>query len=186
MRFSEDSVATSFSVAKSFDSAIIGALIESGKIKSVNEPVTDYIPELLKRDKRFSKISIRHLMLMSSGILYEEKFPWKDNTKTYFNPDLRNLAIKNTLIKEEPELHFLYNNYNPLLLGLIIERASGESVSSYFSRAIWSKMGAEADATWSLDSRKYSHRPFRRKIRNQRLEIHRSVLQLKFKSRRYK
>lgn len=67
-KYSEDSVATSFSVAKSFDSAIIGALIESGKIKSVNEPVTDYIPELLKRDKRFSKISIRHLMLMSSFI----------------------------------------------------------------------------------------------------------------------
>lgn len=155
-KYSEDSVATSFSVAKSFDSAIIGALIESGKIKSVNEPVTDYIPELLKRDKRFSKISIRHLMLMSSGILYEEKFPRKDNTKTYFNPDLRNLAINSTFIKEEPELHFLYNNYNPLLLGLIIERASGESVSSYFSRAIWSKMGAEADASWSLDSRKSS------------------------------
>lgn len=81
-KYSENSVVTSFSVAKSFDSAIIGALIESGKIKNVNEPVTNYIPELLKRDKRFQKISIRHLMLMSSGILYEENFPRKDNTKT--------------------------------------------------------------------------------------------------------
>lgn len=150
--YNESSIVTSFSVAKSIDSAIIGCLIDSGKIADVNQPVTDFLPELLKRDKSFSKITIKHLLTMSSGILYEEKLPRMDNTETYFNPNLRNLALTNTLIKEEPGKHFLYNNYNPLLLGLIIERVTGESVSSYLSRSIWSKIGSESDASWSLDS----------------------------------
>lgn len=152
--YDKNSTVTSFSVAKSIDSAIIGALIDGNKISSVDESITKYIPELLKRDERFSRITIRHLLCMSSGIVYKEDFPRKDNTQTYFNPDLRNLAINNTLIEEEPGLHFLYNNYNPLLLGLVIERACGGSVSSYFSKSIWSKIGAEEKASWSLDSEK--------------------------------
>lgn len=150
--YDESSTVTSFSVAKSFDSAMIGTLIDAGKILSVDEPITTYLPELLERDERFSKITIRHLVTMSSGILYSEGFYRYDDTETYFNPDLRNLALTGTVIDEEPALHFLYNNYNPILLGLIIERVSGESVSSYLSRSIWSKIGTEANASWSLDS----------------------------------
>lgn len=150
--YDEFSTVTSFSVAKSFDSAMIGTLIDAGKISSVDEPITTYLPELLERDERFSKITIRHLITMSSGILYSEGFFRHDDTKTYFDPDLRKLALTKTLVDEEPGLHFLYNNYNPILLGLIIERASGESVSSYLSRSIWSKIGTESDASWSLDS----------------------------------
>ena len=146
------STVTSFSVAKSIVSAIIGALIDEGKIKSVDESICTFLPELHDRDERFEKITIKHLLSMSSGIVYEETFPRKDNTETYFNPNLRNLALTNTVIKEESGLHFLYNNYNPLLLGLIIERCTGEHVSSYCSRAIWSKIGAQEKATWSLDS----------------------------------
>ena len=119
MGYDSSSTVTSFSVAKSFDSAIIGTLIDSGKITSVDEPITSFIPELLERDSRFAKITVRHLMMMSSGILYEEKLPRKDDTQTYFNPDLRSLAINKTLIKEDPGLHFLYNNYNPLFLNEI-------------------------------------------------------------------
>lgn len=152
--YDKNSTVTSFSVAKSIDSAIIGALIDQNKIPSVEESITTYIPELLQRDGRFSSITIRHLLCMTSGIAYKESFPRMDNTKTYFDPDLRNLAINNTLIEEEPGLHFLYNNYNPLLLGLVIERACGQSVSSYFSKTIWSKIGAEEKASWSLDSEK--------------------------------
>ena len=150
--YNESSIVTSFSVAKSFDSAMIGTLIDAGKILSVDEPITTYLPELLERDERFSNITIRHLITMSSGILYSEGFPRYDDTKTYFNPDLRNLALTGTVIDEEPAIHFLYNNYNPILLGLIIERVSGESVSSYLSHSIWSKIGTESSASWSLDS----------------------------------
>ena len=145
-----DSIVTSFSVAKSLISAMVGKLLAQGKIQSVEQPITDFIPELNERDSRFSKITIRYLLGMTSGISYSEgSF---DNTKTYYDPELRKLALTKTKIAEEPGKSFLYNNYNPLLLGIMIERASGESVSSYMEKNIWKPMGAEADASWSLDS----------------------------------
>lgn len=151
--YNHDSIVTSFSVAKSVNSAMVGTLIESGKIKSEDEPITNYIPELLERDARFGRITIKNLLNMSSGILYAETpNPRMDNTETYYNPKLRKLALTNTQIKEEPGEHFLYNNYNPLLLGLIIERVAKQNVCGYLSQSIWSKIGCERDATWSLDS----------------------------------
>lgn len=151
--YDENSIVTSFSIAKSIISAMIGTLVDTGKIRSIDEPITTYIPELLQRDKRFGQITIKHLLTMSSGIVYEEKPSLRaDDTETYYNPNLRSLAITNTKIKEDPGLHFLYNNYNPILLGIIIERVTNNSVCSYLSSSIWSKINAESNATWSLDS----------------------------------
>ena len=67
----ETSLNTSFSMAKSFASALVGIAIDEGDIESVNEPITNYLPELLERDERFESITIRHLLTMSSGIKYE-------------------------------------------------------------------------------------------------------------------
>jgi CubicO group peptidase (beta-lactamase class C family) len=58
---------TSFSVAKSFDSALIGIAIDEGHIRSVDHPITDYLPELLERSPRFERITIRDLLLMADG-----------------------------------------------------------------------------------------------------------------------
>src|SRR5215218_9663697 len=66
--YDETSLQTSFSMAKSFASALVGIAIDEGHIKSVNEPITNYIPELLEKDKRFKSITIRNLLTMSSGI----------------------------------------------------------------------------------------------------------------------
>ncbi|MCR5061892.1 MAG: beta-lactamase family protein [Treponema sp.] len=148
--YGRESVVTSFSVAKSFVCAIVGVLLQQGKIKSVDQPVIDFIPELIERDKRFSKIRLCDLLSMSSGIAYSERA--FDDTKTYYDPDLRKLALTKTKIKSEPDTEFLYNNYNPLLLGIVIERASGTSVSAFLEEYIWKPMGAEFDASWSLDS----------------------------------
>ena len=148
--YDRESVVTSFSVSKSFISAMIGKLIEQGKIQSIEQPVTDFIPELAERDLRFSEIRLCDLMSMASGLSYSEKT--FDDTKIYYDPDLRKLALKETKIQKQPDTEFLYNNYNPLLLGLVIERASGMSVSAYLEENIWKPMGAEFDAGWSLDS----------------------------------
>ena len=87
-------------MAKSFASALVGIAIDEGQIKSVDEPVTDYLPELLEKDERFKSITIRHLLTMSSGIKYEEggDLPWSeeaDDTKTYYATELRELALEN-------------------------------------------------------------------------------------------
>ena len=155
--YDQRSVNTSFSMAKSFASALVGLAIDEGYIKSVDEPITNYLPELLKKDKRFKSITIRHLLTMSSGIKYEEgaTLPWSeaaDDTKTYYSTDLRELAL-NCQIEGTPGQYFEYNNYNPLLVGMILEQATGTHVSHYLQEKLWKPMGMEADGSWSLDSK---------------------------------
>jgi CubicO group peptidase (beta-lactamase class C family) len=152
----ETSVQTSFSMAKSFASALVGIAIDEGHIKSVDEPITNYIPELLEKDERFKSITIRHLLTMTSGIKYEEggDLPWSeeaDDTKTYYATDLRELAL-NCRIEGEPGEYFEYNNYNPLLVGITLERATGMPVSRFMEEELWKPVGMEADGSWSLDS----------------------------------
>ena len=156
--YDKDSLQTSFSMAKSYASALVGIAIDEGYIKSVDEPITTYIPELLEKDERFKSITIRHLLTMSSGIKYEEggDLPWSedaDDTKTYYATDLRELAL-NCQIEGEPGEYFEYNNYNPLLVGMIVERATGMPVSRFLQEQLWKPVGMEADGSWSLDSKK--------------------------------
>ncbi|MEO9340926.1 serine hydrolase [Mesorhizobium sp. SB112] len=148
-----DTFHTSFSVAKSFNSALIGAAIANGSISSIDEPVTTYIPELIKRDARFQAITIGNLLSMSSGLRYQTAgMPWGDDARTYYDPDLRHLAVQGSEIIEAPGERFHYNNYNPLLIGIVLERATGMHVSDYLSETLWKSLGATADASWSLDS----------------------------------
>lgn len=150
---SREELETSFSVAKSFVSTLIGIAIEEGAIRGLNEPVTRRLPELEERDPRFARISIRDLLSMSSGLRYEEDgMPWSDDTVTYYGADLRDVALENTEVDQDPGLGFHYNNFNPLLLGLILERATEMPVADYMETRLWRLMGAEADGSWSLDS----------------------------------
>ena len=149
---SRDSIVTSFSMAKSFASTLIGIAISEGYIQSVEDPITDYLPELSERDSNFENITIRDLLMMSSGIKYAE-FPFVngDDVKTYYYPDLRYVALNDTHIVNSPGEYFLYNNYHPLLLGMIIERATGTSVANYLQEKIWKPIGMEYSGSWSLD-----------------------------------
>jgi CubicO group peptidase (beta-lactamase class C family) len=147
-----EAIQTSFSVAKSFMSTLIGIALEQGFIDSVDDPITQYIPELAERDAGFERITIRHLMTMSSGIHYEEQgTPWSDDSTTYYAPDLRAAALS-AVIEESPGERFHYNNYNLLLAGMILERAIDGHISDFMARELWQPMGAKADASWSLDS----------------------------------
>jgi CubicO group peptidase (beta-lactamase class C family) len=146
---------TSFSVAKSFLSTLIGIAITEGAIDSVDDPVTDYLPELAERDERFERITLRDLLTMSSGLRYEEHsgpVPWGDDISTYYGADLRDIGLNDTQVVAAPGTAWHYNNYNPLLLGMVLERATGMSVAEYMSTRLWQPLGAERDATWSLDS----------------------------------
>jgi CubicO group peptidase (beta-lactamase class C family) len=146
---------TSFSVAKSFLSTLVGIAIDEGLIGGVDDPVTDYLPELVERDERFERITIGDLLSMSSGLRYEEPeipVPWGDDVDTYYGVDLRDVGLNGSQIVERPGMSWHYNNYNPLLLGMVLERTTGMTVSEYMATRLWQPLGAEADATWSLDS----------------------------------
>jgi CubicO group peptidase (beta-lactamase class C family) len=150
-----DSMLTSFSVAKSFTSALIGIAIEEDYISSVDDPITDYLPELAERDSRFNDITIRHLLMMSSGLDYQ-KNRWAllngDDPITTYYPDQRQAALEFTNILDSPGEYFLYNKYHPQLLGLIIERTTGKSVANYMQKKIWDPIGMEFDGSMSVDS----------------------------------
>jgi CubicO group peptidase (beta-lactamase class C family) len=153
--FDRDSMLTSFSVAKSFTSALIGIAIAEGFIGSVDDPITAYLPELGTRDDRFEQISIRDVLLMASGLEYRELrwflFNGDDPLTTYY-PDQRTISLENTNIVDPPGRYFNYNKYHPQLLGMILERTTGMSVTEYTQTRLWDQLGMEFDGAWALDS----------------------------------
>jgi CubicO group peptidase (beta-lactamase class C family) len=149
--YQRDSVVTSFSMAKSFDSTLVGIAIDEGKMSSVHDPVTKYLPELAKRDPRFAQITIRDLLMMSAGLRYNEDAPYHDNDVTYHAADLRRAALENTAIVDTPGKYWLYNNYHPLLVGMILERVTGLSVAAYLQEKLWGPLGMEYPGSWSIN-----------------------------------
>ena len=150
-----DSMVTSFSVAKSFDSALIGIAIDEGFIGGVNDSVADYLPELADRDDRFKMITIGDLLRMAAGLDYKELrwalFNGDDPLTTYY-PDQREIALDNTQIVDPPAQYFQYNKYHPQLLGMILERSTGMSVTEYTQTRLWDPIGMEFSGAWALDS----------------------------------
>ena len=143
--YGHDATVSSFSVAKPVVSALVGIAIAQGRIGSVDDPVTRYVPELAQRDQRFGRITLRHLLTMASGLA---------DLDPYYDLDLRATALRDTRIVEPPGQRFRYNNVNPILLGMVLERVTGETVSAYLSERLWGPLGMEADGSWSLDSRR--------------------------------
>lgn len=151
-----DTMLTSFSVAKSFDSALVGIAIDEGFIGSVDDPITDYLPELAEDDIRLSAITIAHLLSMSSGLEYEE-MRWGlfngDDPLTTYHPDQRSVALDAaTRVVDEPGQYFRYNKYHPQLLGMVLERTTGLSITQYMQTRLWDPVGMEFDGEWALDS----------------------------------
>lgn len=150
--YDHNSTVTSFSIAKSFVSALVGIAVSEGYIGSVEDPITKYAPELLAKDPRYQNITLRHLLTMSSGIRYNEyRMPWSDDAAIYYAPDLRAVAISSPIVGK-PGQEFHYNNFHPLLLGLVLERTTGRHVAQYLEEKIWKPLGMEAPGSWSLDS----------------------------------
>lgn len=158
--YNRDSIVTSFSMAKSVTSALIGIAIDEGRIGSVDDPIVYYLPEL--RGKGLDGVTIRHLLLMSSGIRYvsddeisglAELSPFSDDALSYSYPNLRSQALAVVPDGKQPGTEFNYNNYNPTLLGIILERTTHMPVAQYLQEKIWEPLGMEYPASWSLDSK---------------------------------
>lgn len=146
-------VRTSMSAAKSFISALTGIAIHEGYIKSIDETVVRYLPEL--RGKISGKMTIKHLLTMTAGNTYNGSGGLSgDDTKTYWSPELRDIVLDYFRSSEEPGKHVHYNDFQPQVLGMILERATGVSISEYMQAKIWQPAGMEHDASWSLDSKK--------------------------------
>ena len=147
-------IVPSFSMAKSFTSALIGCAIADGLIQSVEEPVTNYIPELKKNG--FEKVKIKHVLQMTTGLKFNESYinPFGQVAGFYYGQKLRKQTIKLKLAYE-PGTKFEYKSGNTELLGLILERAlKGKTITAYLQEKIWTPLQMEFDASWSIDQKK--------------------------------
>jgi CubicO group peptidase (beta-lactamase class C family) len=150
--FHSASYTNSFSMAKTVVSVLIGCAIQDGKIKSVDQPVSDFIPEFRSDDR--SKITIRHLLTMSSGIAFDEDYvnPFAYPAEAYYGSDLRKLTLAYSQVDEKPGATFRYLSGNTQLLGFVLSKATGKTISEYASEKLWIPMGCEHNAFWSLDA----------------------------------
>lgn len=152
--YDKESIVPSFSMAKSVTSILIGCAIDQGLIKSVDEPVTNYIPEIAK--KGFDKVTIKHLLQMTSGIKFNESYvnPFGDAASFYYGLNLRK-EVKKMKLKTEPGKKFEYVSGNTQLLGLVLERSlKDQTITSYLQEKIWTPLEMEFDASWSIDRKK--------------------------------
>ena len=142
---------TSFSIAKAYITMLVGIAIDEGYIKSVNDPVTQYINEW-KDKPGYNLITIKDLLRHTSGLKFTENMfnPKSDQFQFYYGNTLRKNILASA-IREPPGLHFDYHSENPSLLALIIERTTGTTVSNYLQQKIWRQIGTEAPALWSTD-----------------------------------
>jgi len=153
--YDQSSLITSFSMAKTFASVLVGLAIEDGYIDSVHDPITAYVPEL--RGGPYDGISIHHVLTMSSGVAFDEDY---EN----FMSDVMWLPIRifgfgepidqilNELEREREAGS--YNNYvssDSLVLSLLISRATGSPVTEYLEQRLWRPAGMEYNAYWNTD-----------------------------------
>jgi len=149
---SDTTHSNSFSMAKSIISLLVGCLVDEKKIASIDQNIQDYLPEF--KNTNGYTLKIRDLLSMSSGIEWDEGYSslFSVTTEAYYGKKLSQLVL-GLEIKQEPGKTFEYQSCNTQLLALIVEKASGKTVSDYASEKLWKPLGAEHPAFWSLDNK---------------------------------
>lgn len=139
-----------FSVTKTITTSLLGIAIQEGKIKNIDQPVSDFIPEFKEGD--LSKITLFHLVQMQSGLNYDE---YKNLLQTlkFYNRKNSFSAIDNIKVKNEPGTVFKYKSIDTQILGECIERAVGQPFLEYVNEKLFSKLSFQDPVAWSIDSK---------------------------------
>lgn len=148
--YSDTSHSNSFSMAKSIVSLLVGCAIQDGYIRSVDQPVGDFLPEWGAFEG--DTLTIRDLLTMSAGVKWDESASslFSTTTEAYYGKDLWGLAQREILI-EKPGVYFNYQSGVTQILAFVLKKATGENIADYASEKIWTPIQAEEDALWSLD-----------------------------------
>ena len=148
---------TSFSVAKSFTSTLVGAAIKDGFIKSIDDKVSDYIPDL--KGSVYDDVSIKQLLTMTSGVQWNEDYEDKNSDVALFNEHEPEQGVDATvsymrrLSREAPAgTEWVYKTGETNLIGVLVSSATNKKLSNYLSEKIWAPFGMEQDASWLLGS----------------------------------
>ncbi|WP_242083763.1 serine hydrolase domain-containing protein [Aestuariivivens sediminis] len=151
--FDEDSPTNSFSMAKSYVSGLLGKAIMEGYIKSLDQPVCDFIPEYC--DGLSAKLTVGDLASMASGTNWDEAYysPFSITTRAYFDDDLRTMMLHKVKVVEEPGKRFKYASGDTQLLGMAIENATQKKLYQYLEDCFWKPLGCENETFWQIDSK---------------------------------
>jgi CubicO group peptidase (beta-lactamase class C family) len=145
----------SWSMAKSFLSALFGIAVEEGLIKDLNVPVTDYVPSLV--GSGYDGVSIKNVLQMSSGVYFNEDYG-------DFNSDInrfgRVMALGGSFDEFAASLtsdrkqgtYMHYVSLDTHVIGMVLRAATGRNIEDYFNEKLWSKLGTERDAIYITDS----------------------------------
>lgn len=148
---------TSFSVAKSFTSTLVGAAIKDGYIKSLDDKVTVYIPEM--KGSAYDDVTVAQLLTMTSGIKWNEDYEDPKSDVARFNEHKPEPGIDTTvsymrkLPREAPAgSKWVYKTGETNLIGVLVSKATGKTLSAYLTEKVWIPFGMEQDASWLLGS----------------------------------
>lgn len=154
----------SWSVAKSFTSTLLGVAEAEGLIRSIGDPVVRYVPELA--DTAYADVTIEQALQMSSGVEFDAGFAGHVLTCVALPPgpvfadcdairakfgDVEGLLLSLDEQTSPPGTEWLYSDADSLVLGWVLQNATGQTPARYLSEKIWQPLGMEDDATWLLD-----------------------------------
>ena len=156
-----DRLATVFSVSKSITSLMCGIAVDDGYIRSIDDDVTQYLPELKKKDPMWQKLTIRHLLDMQSGLDFDDTYSLrlKDYKRLHAMARLNyghNVMkqIRGLKFRKEPGTEHNYESMTSQILGVVIERASGKHFADYLSEKVWKPLQMESVGIINVDSHK--------------------------------
>jgi CubicO group peptidase (beta-lactamase class C family) len=146
---------TSFSVAKSFTSTLVGAALKDGYIKSMDDKVTTYIPQM--KGSAYDEVSVEQLLTMTSGVRWNEDYADPQSDVAKFNNHQPEAGVDATvsymrsLPRDVPAgTRWLYSTGETNLVGVLIRQATGKPLAQYLQEKVWSAIGTEQEATWLL------------------------------------
>lgn len=137
----------SFSMAKSVVTTLMFKAVQDGHLENINQSVSDFFPQFDE------KLTIGDLSSMSSGLNWNENYynPFASTARAYFDDDIREQILELKVV-EAPGKEFKYLSGNTQLLGMVLEKATGKSLSKYLSESFWKPLGMNDDALWQVDS----------------------------------
>jgi CubicO group peptidase (beta-lactamase class C family) len=145
-----ESLSQYFSVSKSVTAALVGAAIDDGIIRATEQKVVDFVPEFVGRG--FDRLTIRHLLTMTSGIDYQEDDnPFGLHVPFNYTSDTERMMLAFQM-KTEPGIQFRYKSGDVGLLSLVLSRAlAPKTITAYAQERLWTPLGMENEGVWSLD-----------------------------------
>ncbi len=146
---------TSFSVAKSFTSVLVGAALKDGHIRSMDDKVSDYLPQM--KGSAYDDVTLRQLLTMTSGVKWNEDYSDPNSDVARFNNHKPEDGVDATvsylrrLPREAPAgTRWHYSTGETNLVGVLLSQATGKPLATYLSEKVWVHAGMEQSATWIL------------------------------------